>query len=447
MQLFSGKKYFQASRVHWATLLCLLMSGAPAAALSADAYGVAELTRATIDQHPSLRGASAKVGGAQANLDAAKWQFWPTPSLGVEGLQSSSSNQTQVGDKNVGVFRLQQPLWTGGRLTQGLKRAEAAVLVAQAESNGTRQSLALQVIEAWSDAVVSIRKIDAQKASLETHLRLQAMVERRLAEGASAQSDSMLALSRIDAIRAEIQLLLTRRDSALDKLRLLTKLDLNDRNLIMSHKAHAVVQRSLTELLDQAKEQSPQVLRARYAVEVARADAGVAKSALMPEVALRYEYQAGNFNAINVPNESKLFVTLNTSFGAGLSTMAGVNSALAQLDAATQEVAVQEQALYEQVQLDHSLIHAAQARVLALTAAKKAADEVFESYERQFLAGRKQWLDLMNAAREQAQSLSQLADALGALELSRLRLLLMVSGVDELQNVTPMPTTGWVVSR
>jgi adhesin transport system outer membrane protein len=416
----------------------LALAGLPTLAISAQTYGIAELTRATMEQHPSLRGASARVNAAQTNVDAAKWQFWPSPSLSVEGVQSDS-NQSQLGDKSVSVFRLQQPVWTGGRLTNGLKRAEAGVLVAQAESDAVRQSLALRLIEAWSESVVSIRKIEAQKLSLESHLRLLAMVERRFAEGASALSDAMLARSRIDAIQAEIQLLQTQRDSALDKLRLLSRLDLTDLNLVMSHQSPADIQRSLAELLERAKEVSPQIMKARHAVDVARADAGTAKASLMPEVVLRYEYQAGNYNDARLPNAGKLFLALNSSLGAGLSSFAGVNSALAQLDAATEEVTVQEQALFEQVQLDHGLIRAAESRVKALTTAKKASDDVFESYERQFLAGRKQWLDLMNAAREQAQSVSQLADAMGALELSRLRLLLMVAGVEELQKVSPAP--------
>jgi outer membrane protein, adhesin transport system len=444
MPNFSSKKSWRERRACALRVLCLAMVSLPTLAISAPAYGIAELTRATLEQHPSLRGASARVNAAQTNVDAAKWQFWPSPSLSVEGLQSDS-NQPQLGDKNVSVFRLQQPVWTGGRLTNGLKRAEAGVLVAQAESDAVRQSLALRLIEAWSESVVAIRKIDAQKLSLESHLRLLAMVERRFAEGASALSDAMLARSRIDAIQAEIQLLQTQRDSALDKLRLLSRLDLTDLNLVMSHQSPADIQRSLAELLERAKEVSPQIMKARHGVDVARADAGTAKASLMPEVALRYEYQAGNLSDASAPNSSRVFLTLNSSLGAGLANFAGVNSAAAQLDAAMEEVTVQEQALFEQVQLDHGLIRAAEARVKALTTAKKASDDVFESYERQFLAGRKQWLDLMNAAREQAQSISQLADAMGALELSRLRLLLLVGGIEELEKVGPAEAVAGVV--
>ena len=46
----------------------------------------------------------------------------------------------------------------------------------------------------------------------------------------------------------------------------------------------------------------------------------------------------------------------------------------------------------------------------ATNASLQATEEVSASYDRQFLAGRKSWLDVMNAARELAQTESQWAD-------------------------------------
>jgi hypothetical protein len=46
-----------------------------------------------------------------------------------------------------------------------------------------------------------------------------------------------------------------------------------------------------------------------------------------------------------------------------------------------------------------------------LDLAVQGAQRVFESYERQFPAGRKTWIDLMNAIRELAQNAYTLVDA------------------------------------
>jgi adhesin transport system outer membrane protein len=421
----------------WGLLTFSAALMAPAASASG-AIGIADLTQATLANHPLVRSASAKSVASQTEVDAAKWQFWPTPSLGLERVQSSSSQATQ-GDKNIGVFRLQQPLWTGGRLTSGLDRAEARALVAQAEAEEVRQSLALRVIQAWSEAVVAIRKLEAQNESLAFHQRLHDMVMRRLNEGASAQADALLARSRIDVLTAEIQLLTTQRDSAIDRLRLLTQSSVSSQDLVLAHQKPTFTQASLIDLISRARQASPQLQKTNFAVDVARAEVGVAKSSLMPEVSLRYEHQNGNLNFADARSTNRFFLSLNSTLGAGLSSISGVNVASAQLNSALEEVAVQDQILSEQIQQDFILVQAANTRLQALQAASRASTDVLQSYERQFLAGRKQWLDLMNAAREQAQSQSQVADAMGALELSSLRLVLLSGGVDALLNVKPEP--------
>lgn len=412
------------------------LATASKAALAPATLGVAELTLSALEQHPSLRASSARQEAAKSKVEAARWQFWPTPSVGVERLQSDPS-ETRQGDKTVGVVRIQQPLWTGGRLTSNLQRAESEVLLAQAETEAARELLANRVIQAWSEAVVAIRKINAQQLSLQSHERLLKMVERRLSEGASAVADVDLARSRIEVLTSEIMLLTAQRDSALDKLKLLIGRSFTEQEVVLSHQPTQVRTASLGSLIEMAQAVSPQLRKAQHSVEVASADVGVAKASLMPEVSVRFEHQQGNLYAASPPSSNQVFISLNSSFGAGLSSFSGVNAAIAQLNAAQEEMNLQKQALIEQVQTDFTLVQAAQARLKGLMAASKASANVLESYERQFLAGRKQWLDLMNAAREQAQSEAQLADAKGALELSSLRLVLWSGGVDALLNVRP----------
>jgi adhesin transport system outer membrane protein len=64
-----------------------------------------------------------------------------------------------------------------------------------------------------------------------------------------------------------------------------------------------------------------------------------------------------------------------------------------------------------------------------------SARTVFESFGRQFNAGRKSWLDLMTAARELATAEVQMAELSGAELLSAWRLQLLTQGL------SPMPTT------
>ena len=53
----------------------------------------------------------------------------------------------------------------------------------------------------------------------------------------------------------------------------------------------------------------------------------------------------------------------------------------------------------------------ARSRLVSLEKSVAGSDKVLESYQRQFQAGRKSWLDLLNAVRELAQNQYALADA------------------------------------
>lgn len=413
-------------------LICVAAFSPAGKALASEPARLTELIHRTLANHPSVRSQAEKNRAAQSGLDAAKWQFWPTPSLAVERANAASDDAAYKGDSTVTVFRLQQPLWTGGRLTATLEEAESNVRLADAEMAETRQSLAERTIQAWSEALVAIRKLEAQGKSLNRHQRLLTMVERRFSEGASAQADVALARSRIQTLQAEVLLLTAQRDAAIDKLRLLTGRALQPTDLVADQPVPQVWPIGLPRLLDIARTHNPQLQRARSQADAAMAKIGVAKSSLMPELVLRFEHQHGSFSQASAPNSNRVFVGLSTALGAGLSSLSGVDTAVAKHAAALEEIAVQEQALSEQVQLDFTLVQAAQGRLEGLGAATRASVEVLDSYERQFLAGRKQWLDLMNAAREEAQSESQWADALGALQLSGWRLALWTAGVERI---------------
>ena len=83
-------------------------------------------------------------------------------------------------------------------------------------------------------------------------------------------------------------------------------------------------------------------------------------------------------------------------------------------------------------------------RLPALQEATRTAIEVHESYQRQFLTGRKSWLDVMNSARDLQQARLQLADVTaGHLTLSWrpyvLAIPLQAIGGQNLLNDRPYP--------
>jgi adhesin transport system outer membrane protein len=84
----------------------------------------------------------------------------------------------------------------------------------------------------------------------------------------------------------------------------------------------------------------------------------------------------------------------------------------------------------EQIRADHRNWRAALTRAQAFGGALSASQAVYESWDRQFVAGKKSWQDVMNAAREMAQTEIQLAEAQGALSVYEWRLAVLSRGVD-----------------
>ena len=170
---------------------------------------------------------------------------------------------------------------------------------------------------------------------------------------------------------------------------------------------------------------------------VAQAVVGERRADLSPELYARLDRQFGNFNLPHGAPETRLFIGLSTRFGAGLSALSNVEAARTQLEAALIEVEVQSRAVSEQVLSDHALVVSSGSRLDSIRASLRSAEEVSSSYDRQFLAGRKSWLDVMNAARELAQTETQIADLLSTQVVVSWRLNFYTQGLSAVTSNTP----------
>ena len=253
----------------------------------------------------------------------------------------------------------------------------------------------------------------------------------------SADSDLTLALGRLDAIRADVTAARTQRHMALARLGQLLGRPVAHSALAPALAAPRPVAPDVQVLLAQAQEISPAVRRAQAQARVQAATLAERQADLSPDVYVRLERQYGNFNLLNRAPESRLFLGLSTHLGAGLSTLSNVAGANSQREAALADIQVQLRAVGEQVLADHALAQSADARLAAVQASLRSAQGVADSYDRQFLAGRKSWLDVMNAARELAQTETLIADLLSTQVVVSWRLDFYTQGTDAATQIRP----------
>jgi adhesin transport system outer membrane protein len=407
-------------------LLCLIGS----AAVPVQAGSMIDLLNLTFQGNPALRSQAQLVQASQAEIRGANWQFFPTPSVSVEQVNASQNDSSYNSkDGRVLTLRLQQPLWTGGRLTAGVGRAEAGMAAAQAQMEETRQQLALRTIQAWGEWKAGQQKLAALRGSVQTHQRLVALIQRRIDGGVSALADEVLAQGRLEQTLADAMAAQSQLTAALAKLESLTGQRVADEQVGAYSVSAVEPVGQLAPLLDNAWMNSPTAMKLRAQVRQQELDVEIRKAQLLPEVYARAEHQQGSFTSFGPSSANRFFIGLSATPGAGLSALSGLDAAVARLQSFQSELDATRRSLIEQVSLEHvSALTQAQRRV-SLRSGLSSTQAMVDSWDRQFLAGRKTWVEVMNAARELAQAQTALAEVEVGYVVATWRLAVLAEGV------------------
>lgn len=400
--------------------------------LATHAQTLPALIEGVLVSHPSLRSQVAQGESAKQAVEGAQWQFFPTPSVGFEQVNAGAGdpNYSNNGDKNVTTLRLQQPVWTGGRLTAGLDKAEAGVLASQATLEATRQDLAVRVVQIYAEWYGAFLKRQALDKSLQAHETLRAQIIRRISNGVSPQSDLVLLAGRQQQTAADQSAALAQEQTALGRLGQMLGRSVKGQALAQSPSTALNMDESPLEMMEHAQASSPSVLRLQAQARIANAEIGERKADLSPEVYMRAELQYGNYAVVNSAPVSRFFLGVSSRFGAGLSSLSQVGGAQARYEAAMADIDSTRVSLGEQIQADFSQAEAGKVRLAALQSSLISSDNLAKAWGRQFVAGRKTWLDVMNAVREQAQLETQIADARASQLMLTWRLTIMGRGLD-----------------
>ncbi len=392
--------------------LCLLTANLGAAPLTFD-----QALQAALSTHPLIQGKRSARDAAKAEQEGAEWQRYPTPSIEAN---------TATGGQNASVFRLDQPLWTGGRISAGIDAAGSRFDAAGTAIDEVRQELALKVIAASSEALrLQARRVHAQ-ASVGEHEKLLAMIRRRVEQEVSPLADQRLAESRLYATINELSATTQGMQNALAQLGQLTGRTVTELDPWSYTEAARpdALPRDLEQAVERTLAHSPTLRRMNFESEAASADIDSKRSAYMPQLALRLESSHGSVS------DNRALLVLQAQPGAGLSARSGVNAALARRESIRQTADAAQRDARQQVTLDWNEWTAARSRAENAEQARATSAEVSESYARQYTAGRKTWLDVLNAVREATQAELALVDARSQMQAAVLRLKVLTGSLN-----------------
>ncbi len=356
-----------------------------------------QVLASALASHPLMLGKRSAQDAARAEQKGAEWQRYPTPSIEAA---------TQASGANTGLLRIDQPLWTGGRITAGIDAAGSRLDAAGAALDEARLELSLRVIAAATEALRQKAKQQHATTGVEEHEKLLGMIRRRVAQEVSTATDQRLAEARLYQAANDLSAATQALNNALAQLGQLAGRPVADISAQGVNDLGALgVPAGLEAALAQALAYSPALRRLAHEEEAANADIASRRSAYMPSVALRLERSVGQVQ------DSRALLVLQAQPGAGLSAVSGVEAAIARREATRMAREAAERDARERATLDWNEWVAARLRLENANLARAMSAEVFESYTRQYVIGRKTWIDVLNAVREATLSQFALEDA------------------------------------
>jgi len=363
--------------------------------------------------YPSITASQRLLLSAKAQIESAKWNYFPTPS--IDFSQGSAGRRGET-------YRIDQPLWTGGKLDALSELAYARGDEAKytlGESSYDLASKVLSVLEAFIQADGEVKAFEKGREDLEN---LSDMLERRVEAGVSSESDKELIRSRMYQIEGDLLTAKRHYDMAKSQLELLTGQEFRC-GVSFKNDPHLKKKPSFERIQTKMLRTHPTLKKAAAQVAMAKAEKKNADAVIMPNISLRAEHQRGSLYTNDpVNNETIAYVAVSFNPGAGLSAMSDIESAKYKVMQALDEQRTREQELKDTLVRDYADYMAALQRLESVQHTIESSQKVLESYKRLFLAGKRQWLDLVNSSREVTMNYVTLASLRAALIVSAYRL-------------------------
>ena len=403
-----------------AAFLLVLLLAASVQALPLDLPGA---LREAVTHHPDVRARLNERQAASAQLEGAQWGRYPS---------LSAELQTQTGGPQT-VAKIEQPLWTGGRITGQISVATANLGLANAAVSEAEQKILGAAATAFFEILRLESRLKAAVTNEAEHLRLQQIIQRRAQSEISPKTDETQADARLS--QAVADRLQTQRQLEAARLALEQAMGRSSVGELAAPPAVNLSQWAESSLLEAALAYAPERKRLLMQVETNEAQIALASAQIMPTLVAGYQSQLGTL--LTGQERSRMYLGVQFQSGAGLSSLSAVQVAIARKLAAQDAIETHDRQLTQTVRSTWSESKALAAQLAPVRALLTGSDEIVASYLRQFQVGRKNWLDVLNAQREKTQAYNSLADIEYPLLLSQVRLLIAAGQLNAAQLELP----------
>jgi len=134
-----------------------------------------------------------------------------------------------------------------------------------------------------------------------------------------------------------------------------------------------------------------------FQIESAKQEVKAQSATRYPTVYAEYKH---TYDHDTNEDDGQFYVGLNYQPGAGFSNLALTRASEARVNSLIQNKEAAQRQVMENIQIQYQQFASARSRELSLVSAVAGAQIVLDSYQRQFIAGRKSWLEVLNSVRE-----------------------------------------------
>ena len=393
---------------------------------SASARTLEDLLFQAMQSYPSVLSKQSSRDAAKTDLTAAKLKFLPSPSFSTQRQEVAYSGQPNTRQPATNIT-VNQPLFLDGGIIAGYKKADARLNAADYGLLETREDVSKRVINSYTEWLKAYLKLKALEDNVRLHEKFAGMIGRRFDQGVASGADKDLGLSRLHQAQADLDTQRSLESTALTSISELVGEPIRREDLLGSI-AKPVVLPKRADGIAKAQVQSVTVQRYKFEAEAAEQEAKEIRAQALPQVSLQAQRQVGNAYLPGAQGYDMYGLVVTYNPGGGLSSIAGASAAFERAKSATIQVDTAKRELTDRLNADYNEYEFALLKKESLQRSANLTGDIAASYDRQYLVGRKSWLDLMNSVREQAQTKVQLADAEGSLLGASRRLMVYIDG-------------------
>ncbi|WP_300393396.1 TolC family protein [Henriciella sp.] len=417
-------------RVLTLSLAALLLS-APYSV--AEPVSLADAVRQAIATSPDIESAEASLDSAAADLDQARGQrgisVGAQAQLGVSETDFTTGSISQV-PRQVGL-QAELPLYTSGSLASAESAARHGIRSAEETIAGTKESVALNTVEAYTRLWLALQALDVTENEVETLQLRNDETASRLDQGLATRTDTALAASRLASARARLASREADLAAARSRFERLTGLD--EATPLNPETVDLTLPPTQAEALAMARQNNPGLAAARAQLEAARSRENQVRGEFGPKVSLKARASTGEdvyFFFEDQITDAGAFVSVEVPLFTNGVKPAAINKAGAGRRAAAAALRSRQLELDDTVRALWYRVIAQRQALEAASSAETAAEIATDGARREQDLGLRTLVDMLDAEDDYRRAAIARRSAEADLLVAKARLLAMLSGLE-----------------